>query len=87
MLTKETTIAIVSTTTIMEISPEEKEMIIKAREKKVHVAKRDAFIDEFNDLVARATAEGFTFGCKNKVWSVSKAEPWHDANDNWINLH
>lgn len=80
------TICIASATIGMEITEEEMKLILKERERKSRQALRDSYINEMNDLLARAKADGFTFGCKSEVWSVHNAEPWHDATETWINL-
>ena len=70
----------------VELTEEEVKLVLKHREKKKHQALRDSYINEMKDLLARAKADGFTFGCKTNVWSISNAEPWNDAEDRWINL-
>ena len=82
----ETIVAVVSTTTTaVEITQEELNIIIKKREKDAHRAKRNSYIDEMNDLLARAKADGFTFATTN-VMSMNKAKPWNDPNDNLIRV-
>ena len=80
------TICIASATIGMEVTEEEVKLILSERERKAQLALRDSYIDEMKDLLARAKADGFTFGCKSEVWSVHNAEPWHDAAEKWINL-
>ena len=71
----ETVVAVVSTTTTtVEITQEELNIIIKKREKDAHRAKLNSYVDEMNDLLARAKADGFTFAIKG-VQSVNKAKP------------
>ena len=70
----------------MEVTEEEVKLILSERERKAQLALRDSYISEMKDLLARAKADGFTFGCKSEVWSVHNAEPWHDAAEKWINL-
>ena len=82
----ETVVAVVSTsTTAVEITQEELNIIIKKREKDARRAKLNSYVDEMNDLLARAKADGFTFGTKSAV-SMTKAKPWNDAADNWIRV-
>lgn len=82
----ETVVAVVSATTVaIEITQEELDIIIKKREKDAHRAKRNSYIDEINDLLSRAKADGFTFAMKGAM-SMSKAKPWNDAADNWIKV-
>ena len=82
----ETIVAVVSTTTTaVEITQEELNIIIKKREKDAHRAKLNSYVDEMNDLLARAKADGFTFATKG-TQSVNKAKPWNDPNDNWIRI-
>jgi hypothetical protein len=80
------TIGIASATISMEVTKEEVMLILNERAKKAQHALRDSYINEMKDLLARAKADGFTFGCKSKVWSVHNVEPWHDAAERWINL-
>lgn len=82
----ETLVAVVSTTTVaVEITQEELDLIIKKREKDAHRAKRNSYVDEMNDLLNRAKADGFTFAM-NGPHSMSKAKPWNNAADNWIKV-
>ena len=82
----ETVVAVVSTTTTaVEITQEELNIIIKKREKDAHRAKRNSYIDEMNDLLARAKADGFTFATKGAQF-INKAKPWNDSGDNWIRV-
>ena len=70
----------------MEITKEEMMLILNERAKKARRALLDGYIGEMKDLLARAKADGITFGCKSEVWSVHDAEPWNDASGKWINL-
>ena len=82
----ETIFAVVSTTTApIEITQEELDLIMKKREKDAHTAKRNSYIDEMNELLARAKDDGFTFATTN-VMSMNKAKPWNDSADNWIRV-
>lgn len=80
------TICIASATIGMEVTEEEVKLILSERARKAHIALRDSYINEMKDLLARAKADGFTFGCKSEVWAVHNAEPWNDAAEKWINL-
>ena len=80
------TICIATATIGMEVTEEEVQLILKERAKKEQTALRDGYIAEMKDLLARAKADGITFGCKSNVWSVHNAEPWQDAANKWINL-
>lgn len=71
---------------IIEISPEEYEMIMRAREKQRKKARRAELIAELNDLLAKIKEEGFTVST-GKVNVFDKAEPWGDANDSWIRVY
>ena len=81
-------IAIVENTMIaVEITAEEFEMLKKKRAKDAHIALRNSYIDEINELIARMNKDGFTLGVKNpKAWSLQEAKPWGDAGDSWIEL-
>ena len=82
----ETIFAVVSTTTDpIEITQEELDMIMKKREKDAHTAKRNSYIKEMNELLARAKADGFTFTTKESM-PMSKAKPWNTADDNRIKV-
>ena len=71
----------------IELTEEEVEMILKKREKDAHRAKRDGYIEEMKDLLARAKADGFTFGHRApKSWAIGEVKPWGDAADSWIQL-
>ena len=71
---------------IIEISSEEYEMIMKAREKQRKKAKQAELIAELNDLLAKINKEGFTVSTGN-VNSFTKAEPWGDAYGSWIRVY
>lgn len=71
---------------IIEISPEEYEMIMRAREKQMKKARQAELITELNDLLARIKEAGFTVST-DKVDSFTKAEPWGDAYDSWIRVY
>ena len=81
-------IAIVENTMIaVEITAEEFEMLKKKRAKDAHIALRNSYIDEINELIARMKKDGFTLGVKNpKAWGLHEAKPWGDAGDSWIEL-
>lgn len=82
----ETIFAVVSTSTApIEITQEELDMIMKKREKDAHTAKRNAYIKEMNELLARARADGFIFTTKEAM-SMSKAKPWNTTDDDWIKV-
>ena len=82
----ETIFAVVSTSTsTIEITQEELDLIMKKREKDAHTAKRNSYIKEMNELLARARADGFTFTTKEAM-PMSKAKPWNTTDDNWIKV-
>ena len=71
----------------IELTEEEVEMIMKKREKDAHRAKRDSYIAEMKDLLARAKEDGFTFGHRApKSWAINEVKPWGDAAESWIQL-
>lgn len=71
----------------MEVTSEEQKMILKKREKDAHIALRNSYIDELNDLIARMTADGFTLGNKSSSsYKLREAKPWGDASDCWIEI-
>lgn len=58
---------------------------MKKREKDAHTAKRNSYIDEMNELLRRAEADGFTFAMQGgKV--MHKATPWGDVADRLIKV-
>jgi hypothetical protein len=78
---------IASTIVNLELTQEEVEMIIKKRERDAHLARRNKYIEEMKDLLARAKADGFTFGRKDSnILKITEVEPWGDAAENWIRL-
>lgn len=81
----ETVVAVVSSTLAVEITQEELDLIIKKREKDAHEAKRQSYIDEMNDLLARASRDGFTFSM-NGPHTMKRAKSWGDAAGNWIKV-
>lgn len=70
----------------IEITLEEYEMIIRAREKQRKKARQAELIAELNDLLARMRAEGFAIlsnGCRD----VQRAEPWKcDTTNHFIDI-
>ena len=70
----------------IELTKEEVEMIMKKREKDARRARRDGYIAEMKDLLARAKADGFTFGHKAETWAINEVKPWGDIADSWIQL-
>ena len=81
----ESVVAIVSSTVAVEITEEELALIIKKREKDAHTAKRQGYIDEMNNLLARASRDGFTFSM-NGPHTMRNAKSWGDAAGNWIKV-
>ena len=72
-------------TTIMEITEEEKEIIMKKREKEAHIAQQEAFIDEMNDLIKRINQAGFSLATSGPFF-INHAERWGDREDKYIRL-
>ena len=82
----ETIFAVVSTATApIEITQEELDLIMKKREKDAHTAKRNSYVDEMNELLRRAEADGFNFAMQG-VRVIHKATPWGDAADRLIRV-
>ena len=71
---------------LIEISPEEFQMILRAREKQRKKVRQAELIAELNDLLAKIKEEGFTVST-GKVDSFTKAEPWGDASGSWIRVY
>lgn len=69
----------------IEITLEEYEMIMRAREKQRKKARQAELITELNDLLVRIREAGFTVST-GVVHPFTKAEPWGDANDSWIRV-
>ena len=81
-----TIFAVVSTSaSTIEITQEELDLIMKKRERDAHTAKRNSYIDEMNELLARAKDDGFTFAMDG-VRTMRKAKPWGDAADRLIKV-
>jgi hypothetical protein len=81
----EKVVAVVDTTLVVEITEEELAYLMRKREKDAHNAKRESYVDEMNNLFARAKRDGFTFATSNRC-SLSKVESWGDASGNWIRV-
>ena len=68
------------------ISKEELSSILKERERKLRAELQEAYIEEFNDLLARMRADGFAIlsnGCRD----VQRAEPWKcDTTNHFIDI-
>lgn len=79
------TIVVMTSDEIMEITEKEYEALFKFREKE---ARRQGYIDEINDLIARAKADGFTLGTisKKSCQTINEAKAWGDAEGTWIEL-
>lgn len=73
-------------TTIMEITEQEKEMIMKKRAEDTRNAQREAFIDEMNDLINRIQQAGFGVTMSGSHF-ISHAENWGDTAGKYIKLN
>lgn len=71
---------------LIEISPEELQMILKAREKQRKKVRQAELVAELNDLLAKIKEEGFTVSTGN-VNTFQKAAPWGDADGSWIRVY
>lgn len=74
---------------IMEISQQEAEMIMKERARQEKQHKREAYVQELNDIIKRAKADGFTIAANHlfkSCESVNCAICWSDAAGNYIGL-
>lgn len=80
------TVIIEEESELIEISPEELQMILKAREKQRKKVRQAELIAELNDLLAKIKKEGFTVSA-GVVNPFDKAEPWGDANGSWIRVY
>ena len=83
------TIVVMTSGEMIQITEKEYEALLKFREKEAHKEKLHGYIEEFNDLVARAKKDGFTFGVnveKKGISSFCKATEWNDASNSWIRL-
>ena len=73
-------------TIVVTITEEELSILIKERERKLKAELQEAYIAEFNDLLARMRADGFSVisnGCRN----VQRAEPWKcDSKNHFIDI-
>ena len=68
------------------ISKEEFSTILKERERRLKAELQEAYIEEFNDLLARMRADGFAIlsnGCRD----VQRAEAWRcDTTNHFIDI-
>ena len=74
---------------IMEISQQEAEMIMKERARQEKQRKRESYVQELNDIIKRAKADGFTIAANHAFKPceiVSSATCWTDAAGNYIGL-
>lgn len=74
---------------MVELTEEELAMIMKERAKAEKQRKRQAYVDELNDLIQRAKADGFTIAANHpfkSCESVGYAISWKDAAGNYIGL-
>jgi hypothetical protein len=74
---------------MVELTEEELAMIMKERARAEKQRKREAYVDELNDLIKRAKADGFTIATNHpfkSCESVSHAVTWTDAAGNYIGL-
>lgn len=77
------TVIVENSATVIEISPEELAMILKDRAKKARIAKREAYIAEINDLIARMKADDFIL-CNASMHSINHAKLWKEEDDTVI---
>ena len=85
-MNSETIFAVVSSSaSTIEITQEELDLIMKKRDRDAHTAKRNSYIDEMNELLARAKDDGFTFAMEG-VRTMRKAKPWGDVADRLIKV-
>ena len=74
---------------IMEISQQELEMIMKERARQEKLLKRETYVQELNDIIKRAKADGFTIAANHTLKfceRVGCAVCWDDASDDYIGL-
>ena len=68
------------------VTKEELSTILKERERALRAELQEAYIEEFNDLLARMRADGFAIlsnGCRD----VQRAEPWKcDTTNHFIDI-
>ena len=74
---------------LMEITQQEAEMIMEERAKQEKQHKREAYVNELNDIIRRAKADGFTIAARHDFKScdsVDCAVCWTDVAGNYIGL-
>lgn len=74
---------------VMEVTKEEVQMIMEERKKAERLARREVYVNELNDLIQRAKAEGFIIAAYRSFKScesVGYAMCWNDTKGNFIGL-
>ena len=72
---------------MVELTEKEMAMIMESRAKEERQRKREAYVAELNDLIKRATKDGFTIAAEKPFKtceSVAYATIWNDAAGNFI---
>lgn len=70
---------------VIELTEEELGMVMKKREADAKQARLEGYVAELNDLIARASADGFVIAT-NGPHRLLKAEPWNNAAKDWIRV-
>lgn len=70
---------------VIELTEEELGMVMKKREADAKQARLEGYVTELNDLIARASADGFVIAT-NGPHRLLKAEPWNNAAKDWIRV-
>ena len=75
---------------LIELTEEELALVMRERARVEKQRKREAYVDELNDLIKRAKADGFTIAANHPFRNCEKvdyAASWTDVSGNYIGLN
>lgn len=70
---------------VLELTEEEFDMVMKKREADAKQVKLEGYVAELNDLIVRASADGFVIAT-NGPHRLLKAEPWNNPTKDFIRV-
>lgn len=71
---------------VIELTEAELALVMEKREQEAKQMRLMGYVAEFNDLIARAKADGFVFATNGPSRLLS-AVPWNNANKDWIKVN
>lgn len=80
-----TIVAVVNPTVAVEITQEELDLLIRKREEDIRKELKQGYIDEMNDLLARAKEDGFRFLYGHTIFRY--AENTENLGGNYISFN